>query len=112
MNFYLLMSIFSAVLGLFQLGYNASALNQPQAEIEQFLKETFKERYDIDLSTASMTTYFSFVVTIFSIGGMIGALSAGTVAERYGRKQLEQIYSSLEEIQLNNDRQFIEYSKT
>ena len=98
MNFYLLFSIFSAILGPFQLGFNASVLNQPQAVIEQFLKESFQERYDSKLTTASMTTYFSFAVSIFSIGGMVGALSGGRIAEKYGRKHgliYTQVFSCL-----------------
>ena len=86
MNFYLILATFSAVLGLFQLGYNASAMNQPQSVIEMFLKKTFEDRYSTQLTTESVSTYFSVAVTIFSVGGMIGALSAGRLGEKFGRR--------------------------
>ena len=87
MNSYLLLAIFSAVLGMFQFGYNSSTINSPQSKIEDFLNQTFKERYGQDLTKNSMSTYFSLAVSMFLVGGMIGALSGGWVAEKFGRKR-------------------------
>ena len=86
MNVYLIFATFSAVLGLFQLGYNASSMNQPHFVIEMFLNKTFEDRYSTELTTESVATYFSIAVTIFSVGGMIGALSAGRLGEKLGRR--------------------------
>ena len=85
MNCYLQLAIFSACLGLFQLGYNGSGLNQVESKIEKFLYETFKERYGIQLTTESTSTYFSFAVAIFEFGGMVCRLS------RFRALVLEQI---------------------
>lgn len=87
MTCYLLVAIFSAVLGMFQFGFNSSSLNSPQKKVEQFLNETFKERYEKDLSSDQISTYFSIAVSMFLVGGMIGALSGGWVAEKFGRKR-------------------------
>ena len=87
MNWYLLTAIFSAVLGMFQFGYNSSAFNAPQSKVEEFLKISFKERYGTDLTDSSVSTYFSVAVSMFLVGGMIGALSGGWVAEKFGRKR-------------------------
>ena len=87
MNCYLQLAIFSACLGLFQLGYDGSGLNQVESKIEKFLYETFKERYGIQLTTESTSTYFSFAVAIFEVGGMVGASFASYVAENFGRKR-------------------------
>ena len=86
MSYYLVLAIISAVLGLFQLGVNASSMNQPQSVIEEFLYEAFMKRYGSELTPELTSTYFSFAVTIFSVGGMIGALSAGQMAENLGRR--------------------------
>ena len=98
MSCYLLIAIFSAVLGMFQFGYNSSTINAPQSKIEDFLNQTFKERYDKDLTEDSISTYFSVAVSVFLVGGMIGALSGGWVAEKFGRKRgllYTQIFSLL-----------------
>ena len=86
MNWCFVLAIFCAALGPLQLGYNGSVTNQPQHQIEQFLNITFKERYDIKLSPNSISTYFSFVVAIYMIGGLIGALCSGIVADKIGRR--------------------------
>ena len=72
---------------MFQFGFNSSSLNSPQKKVEQFLNETFKDRYDSELSSDSISTYFSIAVSMFLVGGMIGALSGGWVAEKFGRKR-------------------------
>ena len=86
MNWCFVLAIFCAALGPLQLGYNGSVTNQPQYEIEQFLNITFKERYDFQLTTNSMSTYFSFVVAIYKVGGLVGALCCGIVADKIGRR--------------------------
>ena len=87
MSCFLLVAIFSAVLGMFQFGFNSSSLNSPQKKVEQFLNESFKERYDRELSSDQISTFFSISVSMFLVGGMIGALSGGWVAEKFGRKR-------------------------
>ena len=37
-------------LSMFQFGYNLSSLNTPQTKVEQFLVDTFKQRYNVTLS--------------------------------------------------------------
>ena len=86
MNWCFVLAIFCAALGPLQLGYNGSVINQPQHEIELFLNTTFKERYDFQLTTNSMPTYFSFVVTIYTVGGLVGALYCCIVADNIGRR--------------------------
>ena len=86
MSFYLVLAIFCSALGMFQLGLNRTAMNQPQYEIEQFLNQTFKERYGIQLTKNTMSTYFSLAVSIFMVGGIVGALLAGMVANKCGRR--------------------------
>ena len=83
MNAYLALTIFCCVLGMFQLGFAGSALNVPEVYIENFLIQSFKERYGIDLTLDSVATVFSIAVSVASFGAIVGAISVGLVGERY-----------------------------
>ena len=72
---------------MFQFGYNSSSFNAPQNKIEAFLNISFQERYNTQLTDDSISTYFSIAVSMFLVGGMVGALSGGYVAEKFGRKK-------------------------
>ena len=87
MNYFLLLAIFSAALGIFQRGYNFRTINVPHQNIKKFLNETFKERYDIDLTPHSISTYYSIAMSIFPIGIMVGSLCGRSIAEKLGRKK-------------------------
>ena len=86
MNLNLILAIFAAVLGMYQFGYNTGNINAPESEIKTFLQETYSARYNRTLSEQSSKTYFSFIVNLFVVGGLIGSLSGGYVADRFGRK--------------------------
>jgi SP family facilitated glucose transporter-like MFS transporter 1 len=81
----LVLSIFAAVLGMFQFGYNTAVINQPKSYIEKFIKDSYAER-DIYFTDSEITPLFSLVVAATLVGGMIGGLAAGYVADRWGRK--------------------------
>ncbi|XP_066148604.1 glucose transporter type 1 isoform X4 [Euwallacea fornicatus] len=79
-------SILSAVLGMLQFGYNTGVINAPQSNIEYFMKDVYRSRYNEDLPESWISTLYSVVVSIFAIGGMVGGFIGGTVANRFGRK--------------------------
>ena len=81
------MSIIGAALGMFQYGYNIGSVNAPEDELKQFLNSSIVHRHKIQLSEEWIKTCFSAVVSIFVIGGMIGSLSGGFLANKFGRKQ-------------------------
>jgi len=87
MSCYLILSIVSAVLGMFQFGYNTGVINAPQGEIEKFLKDSFERRYGYSITDVQAKSYFSGAVVIGLISGMIGALAGGWLADRYGRRK-------------------------
>jgi len=80
-------SIFAAVLGMFQFGYNTGVINAPQSVIEDFIKDAYKNRYGQEIPEKRETVIFSITVAMFAIGGMIGGFGGGFVANRYGRKR-------------------------
>ncbi|XP_065205177.1 glucose transporter type 1 isoform X3 [Planococcus citri] len=86
LTFFLSYTILASMLGMLQFGYNTGVINAPKANIETFIKEVYKIRYNEDLPDATITGMYSFAVSIFAVGGMLGGFSGGMIANRFGRK--------------------------
>ena len=69
-----------------QFGFNLDVINEPEVSIKGFIKSSFKTRYNILLTEDTSDILLSVSVAIFTIGGMIGSLTAGLVAIRFGPK--------------------------
>uniref|UniRef100_A0A3P9LVM4 Solute carrier family 2, facilitated glucose transporter member 3 n=1 Tax=Oryzias latipes TaxID=8090 RepID=A0A3P9LVM4_ORYLA len=80
---YLLYCVSTAVIGSLQFGYNTGVINAP----EQFFQNVSSDRYGEPFSQGTITTVWSFAVAIFSVGGMIGSFSVGTMVNIFGRKK-------------------------
>ncbi|TNN41179.1 Solute carrier family 2, facilitated glucose transporter member 11 [Liparis tanakae] len=76
----------AAIGGTFQYGYNISIINAPTGYIQRFINETHAERWGGGLDGAQVTLAWTLVVSAFSLGGLSGALLAGPLAVRFGRK--------------------------
>ena len=87
MGSFLVLAILAAVLGMFQFGYYTGVINAPQTEIQKFLKTSFKERYDRDIDDFQAESYFSGAVTIGVVGGLVGAITGGWLADKFGRRR-------------------------
>ncbi|KAG5325233.1 GTR1 protein, partial [Pseudoatta argentina] len=85
LTLFLSYAILAAVLGMLQFGYNTGVINAPEVNIENFMKDVYKDRYGEDISDDSVKTLYSVAVSIFAIGGMVGGFSGGTIANRFGR---------------------------
>ncbi|RWS05689.1 solute carrier family 2: facilitated glucose transporter member 1-like isoform X3 [Dinothrombium tinctorium] len=84
---HLIFAIAAAAIGSsFQHGYNTGVVNAPTDLIKQFINETFHERFDEYPEKGTISLIFSIMVSIFCVGGMIGALLTAYVAEKFGRK--------------------------
>lgn len=80
-------SIVSSILGSsFIVGFNSGVINEPSQVIQDFYNSTYYDRNGEYMSSSLLTLLWSFTVSIFAIGGMIGGLSGGYLANRYGRK--------------------------
>ncbi|XP_042344676.1 solute carrier family 2, facilitated glucose transporter member 11b [Plectropomus leopardus] len=72
--------------GTFQYGYNISVINAPTRYVHDFINQTWGERYHTDISPDVLTLLWSTIVSIFTIGGLLGATVGGTLSVKLGRK--------------------------
>ncbi|MBN3322503.1 GTR11 protein, partial [Atractosteus spatula] len=84
----LILTVCSAAIGgTLQYGYNISIINAPTAHVQRFVNETVLERWGTQLEGYQITLIWSFIVSMFSLGGLVGALLAGPMAIHFGRKK-------------------------
>ncbi|XP_069070771.1 solute carrier family 2, facilitated glucose transporter member 11-like isoform X3 [Pleurodeles waltl] len=72
--------------GSFQYGYNVSVINAPTVYIQTFINETWADRYQNELDENTLTLIWSVIVSIFTLGGLIGSNIGGSLAGKLGRK--------------------------
>ncbi|KAL8601902.1 hypothetical protein ACOMHN_020637 [Nucella lapillus] len=70
----------------FQVGYNTSVVNSPADVIKDFYNSTYAARSGKPMPESVMTLLWAVTVSCYAAGGMVGGLSAGYWANRYGRK--------------------------
>lgn len=91
---HLLLSISVACFGSLQYGYHMGELNAPQdyitcqAELDPSYRETLFGRLGLVQCIPLTDSQYGLVTSIFSIGGLIGSLVAGPLADTYGRKTI------------------------
>ncbi|XP_041635443.1 solute carrier family 2, facilitated glucose transporter member 4-like [Cheilinus undulatus] len=81
------LSVFTAVMGSLQFGYNIGVINAPQKMIEKDYNATWIHRYGEHIPTGTLTSLWSLSVAIFSIGGMLSSFCVGFVSEWLGRRK-------------------------
>lgn len=86
LTFFLGYSIFAAVLGMLQFGYNTGVINAPESVIEKFIRYAYRQRYNGENMTYKASTFlYAIAVAVFALGGMCGGFVGGWVANRLGR---------------------------
>ncbi|XP_014652838.1 PREDICTED: solute carrier family 2, facilitated glucose transporter member 11 [Ceratotherium simum simum] len=84
----LLLTICAAGIGgTFQFGYNLSIINAPTLHIQDFTNETWWGRTGRPLPDHLVLLVWSFIVSLYPLGGLFGALLAGPLAIKLGRKK-------------------------
>lgn len=81
------LSVFTAVLGSLQFGYNIGVINAPQKMIEADYNATWVQRYGTPIPAGTLTSLWSLSVAIFSIGGMLSSFCVGFISEWLGRRK-------------------------
>lgn len=70
---------------LMQLYLSNTMIYSSFQNIENFMKDVYKDRYGEDISDDYVKRLYSVAVSIFAIGGMLGGFSGGIIANRFGR---------------------------
>ncbi|XP_056292928.1 solute carrier family 2, facilitated glucose transporter member 9 isoform X2 [Pseudoliparis swirei] len=79
-------AFFGALGSSFIYGYNLSVVNAPALYIKAFYNRTWVQRYGEPLTEETATLLWSLTVSIFAIGGLLGALSVSVITKAMGRK--------------------------
>ncbi|XP_032899533.1 solute carrier family 2, facilitated glucose transporter member 11-like isoform X2 [Amblyraja radiata] len=83
----LLLTIVAACIGgTFQYGFNLTIINAPTIIIQRFINETWIERFDIHLEDWVITLFWTIIVAMYFVGGLVGALISGPMAITFGRR--------------------------
>ncbi|XP_020670342.1 solute carrier family 2, facilitated glucose transporter member 9 [Pogona vitticeps] len=70
----------------FVYGYNLSVVNAPAVFIKKFYNETWERRYNQSIPEQSVTLLWTISVSIFAIGGLVGAFIVTPAVRYFGRK--------------------------
>ncbi|XP_038647989.1 solute carrier family 2, facilitated glucose transporter member 9 [Scyliorhinus canicula] len=70
----------------FLYGYNLSVVNAPTVYIKAFCNESWTRRFGTTIETKSITLLWSIIVSIFAIGGLVGAFLVTPSVKYLGRK--------------------------
>uniref|UniRef100_A0A7N6BDC5 Solute carrier family 2, facilitated glucose transporter member 5 n=1 Tax=Anabas testudineus TaxID=64144 RepID=A0A7N6BDC5_ANATE len=79
-------AFFGSLGSSFLYGYNLSVVNAPALYIKEFNNKTWIERYGEPIGAETATLLWSITVSIFAIGGVLGALSVSLIIKVLGRK--------------------------
>ncbi|XP_051888049.1 solute carrier family 2, facilitated glucose transporter member 11b isoform X2 [Pristis pectinata] len=81
------LAVFSAGIGgTFQYGYNLSIINAPTLDVQAFINETWSVRIGTNLDSGLLKLLWSIIVSIFTLGGFLGAWLGGHLTIKFGRK--------------------------
>jgi len=87
LNWRLALAIVAAAFGAsFQHGYNTGVVNSAKKVITPWMNETYAASHGEYMTESQETFWWSLVVSIYCVGGIIGGLLTGFVADRLGRK--------------------------
>ncbi|XP_053560116.1 solute carrier family 2, facilitated glucose transporter member 9 isoform X2 [Bombina bombina] len=70
----------------FLYGYNLSVVNAPSAYIQDLYNQSWSSRYNQTIANGTISLLWSVTVSIFAIGGLVGALVVIPMVNVLGRK--------------------------
>ncbi|KAI3370350.1 hypothetical protein L3Q82_025126 [Scortum barcoo] len=73
--------------GSFQSGYHITGLSSPSPYIQSFINSSWYDRYEELPPPQTVTMIWSFIVSMFAVGGIFGAISVKFVSAWLGRKK-------------------------
>uniref|UniRef100_A0A8C3F0Z3 Major facilitator superfamily (MFS) profile domain-containing protein n=1 Tax=Chrysemys picta bellii TaxID=8478 RepID=A0A8C3F0Z3_CHRPI len=75
--------------GSFPFGFHISVINYPSMHIRTFINETWIERYGYPLHHETIMLLWSFIVSVYGIGGLLGSLCCGYLTTKYRKKKCQ-----------------------
>ncbi|XP_054852838.1 solute carrier family 2, facilitated glucose transporter member 11-like [Eublepharis macularius] len=75
--------------GSFPYGFHISSINYPSMHIKTFINETWMERHGSPLSQETILLMWSFIVSIYGLGGLIGSVCCGYLTTKYRKKKCQ-----------------------
>ncbi|KAM9330846.1 solute carrier family 2, facilitated glucose transporter member 11-like [Gastrophryne carolinensis] len=88
-----LLTLVLGIGGSFQYGLHISLINSPSKHVQRFINSTWEQRYGSVLHPDTVMLFWSMIVAIYSIGGLLGSLIVGPMAVAFGRKKT-QLYNN------------------
>ncbi|XP_037536375.1 solute carrier family 2, facilitated glucose transporter member 11-like [Nematolebias whitei] len=83
----LLLAVFASCIGgTFQYGYNISVINAPTMYVQNFINRTWMQRYQTSISENGLTLLWSTIVSMFTLGGLVGVSIGGMLSVKLGRR--------------------------
>ncbi|XP_049589926.1 solute carrier family 2 member 9, like 1 isoform X2 [Syngnathus scovelli] len=73
--------------GSFQAGYHMTSISSPSPFIKHFINSTWYERYAVPPPGSTITIIWSLIVSMFAVGGLLGAISVKSFSGLLGRKK-------------------------
>ncbi|KAM8960715.1 solute carrier family 2, facilitated glucose transporter member 11-like [Pelodytes ibericus] len=89
-----LLTLILGIGGTFQYGLHISLINSPAKHIQEFINSTWQQRYGSPLEPDTVMLLWSFIVSVYSIGGLVGSLLVGYLSVTFGRKKT-QLYNNV-----------------
>ncbi|XP_006640470.2 solute carrier family 2, facilitated glucose transporter member 11-like [Lepisosteus oculatus] len=83
----MLLTLVLGIGGSFQYGIQVSVMTSPSETIQNFVNQTWKDRYGEPADESTVKLIWSFIMSIFSLGGWLGAINSGKIPVIYGRKK-------------------------
>uniref|UniRef100_A0A8C4U738 Solute carrier family 2, facilitated glucose transporter member 5 n=1 Tax=Falco tinnunculus TaxID=100819 RepID=A0A8C4U738_FALTI len=75
--------------GSFPYGFHISVINYPSVHIRKFINETWIERHGSPLHPETVMLLWSFIVSVYGIGGLLGSLCCGYLTTKYRKKKCQ-----------------------
>ncbi|XP_065548861.1 solute carrier family 2, facilitated glucose transporter member 11-like isoform X2 [Lathamus discolor] len=75
--------------GSFPYGFHISVINYPSVHIRKFINETWIDRHGSPLHPETIMLLWSFIVSVYGIGGLLGSLCCGYLTTRYRKKKCQ-----------------------
>ncbi|XP_023793650.1 solute carrier family 2, facilitated glucose transporter member 11-like [Cyanistes caeruleus] len=69
--------------GSFPYGFHISVINYPSVHIRKFINETWIDRHGSPLHPDTIMLLWSFIVSVYGIGGFLGSLCCGYLTTKY-----------------------------